>query len=123
MEKRSDIIGRKFNMSNEKFMGLKLEKSNDVKARYDENSELKEIHTIVDAVRCSECDKLHHKDGEDYLSLVGNVHIGSDGGIWGNGNWEKNGINVMYFCLKDRCMSNAVSKMEHSIIEEEEYYG
>ncbi|AID50560.1 hypothetical protein [Bacillus phage CP-51] len=70
---------------------------------------------VVDFITCSECGANHVADSEGYLELLGNLHVGGGGGLIGNGDWEKHGAPIGYYCVKDNCLSNRIRKDEEDI--------
>ena len=73
---------------------------------------------VVPAVRCNICSKLHRKDSESYFTLVGNIHVGSGGGLLGSGDWSK-GVLVSHFCLRDKCLQRYLDSTEIKMYEQE----
>ncbi|MCY8256407.1 hypothetical protein MOC12_20835 [Bacillus spizizenii] len=61
--------------------------------------ELEDVQKLA-YVKCGICKKTHQLHSEKYLTLVGNLLVGTGGGVFGHGDWEKHGIPVMHFCPK-----------------------
>jgi len=70
---------------------------------------------IIEAVKCTECGKLHRLDEETYLTFIGNLHVGSGGGLLGNGNWDGVGVPVSYWCVNKGCLSDFLLEKEQDI--------
>lgn len=72
---------------------------------------------VIEAVKCCECGTIHNIEKETYLTLVGNLHVGSHGGLLGNGNWNENGVPTSYWCVEKGCLSSFLLAKEHDIKE------
>ena len=70
---------------------------------------------MIETVSCCECGKRHRLDEETYLTLIGNLHVGSGGGLLGNGNWDGVGVPVSYWCVNRGCLSTFLLEKEHDI--------
>jgi hypothetical protein len=64
-----------------------------------------------EAVKCNNCGRIHEKDSDTYINFIGNVIVGSDGGVVGNSEWDKFGVPHHIFCRENRllCLSTFVS--------------
>jgi len=60
---------------------------------------------VIKAIKCDFCGVLHAYDSEEYLSFVGNVCVGENGGIIGN-NLDKDltVIRKSRYCRKRECL-------------------
>jgi len=59
----------------------------------------------IEAVECVVCKKLIRADSEHYLSILGNIHIGRNGGMIGN-NFDEDGRlqSATYVCRTSTCL-------------------
>ncbi|AGR46863.1 hypothetical protein JL_196 [Bacillus phage JL] len=69
---------------------------------------------LVEFVNCNECNCQHLVHEGSYLELVGNLHVGGEGGggLLGNGDWKNIGVPVYYFCINNQCLSDYIRKVE-----------
>jgi len=58
-----------------------------------------DIMPRVGAVQCDNCKSVHHIDGDTYISIHGNLHIGIDGGLIGNNIDDHKVVRVSIYCI------------------------
>lgn len=65
-----------------------------------------DVQVTVQMVECDNCGRQHDPDGDTYLSVHGNICIGSGGGVVGNNLDKETGqVNrISIFCLRRKCI-------------------
>ncbi|MFD9628632.1 hypothetical protein [Peribacillus muralis] len=69
---------------------------------------LKEQQNYEKRVKCTKCSKSHEEEGESYFTFIGNLHLGKNGGILGNGDWDLHGVPVSIYCPS--CLLSVIKK-------------
>lgn len=66
----------------------------------------------VNVVKCSVCGTMHLAEGDDYLVIYGNIHIGLDTAII-DGNIDEKGkvADSTIYCRKPACLRNLFEAM------------
>lgn len=75
--------------------------------------ELHQVTKTYVAVKCNFCGRLHEQDGEDYLTIHGNICVGMGGGVVGN-NLDEEGrvVKVTVVCRRDACVKDLVKTFQ-----------
>lgn len=70
-----------------------------------------EMNTLVNAVRCSYCGKLHDVNAVSFVAFHGNVTIGMYAGIIGNNLGENREVaRVEIYCRNKTCLKPYLDK-------------
>jgi hypothetical protein len=49
-------------------------------------------------VKCRTCQANHSLASDKFITIMGNVHVGTGGGVFGNADWKTFGVPVYHFC-------------------------
>lgn len=49
-------------------------------------------------IHCTKCDKPYKLSSQKFITIVGNVLVGTGGGVIGNGDWDRLSVPVTHFC-------------------------
>lgn len=61
------------------------------------------LDSIIQAVKCFKCSKLHEVDSENFFTIHGNICIGIKGGIIGN-NFDNTGKLLKFDAICKTCL-------------------
>ena len=79
---------------------------------------MKELFEKVESVKCVTCGDFHDINSDTFVSFVGNVMIGTNGGIVGNNLIEQQGNNMVVkvttYCRNARCLSDVIAAITNS---------
>lgn len=77
---------------------------------------MEKIINTIEAVKCYKCSKLYEIESHDYISIMGNILIGSGGGIIGD-NFDDNGKlrNTTVIC-RGNCLKELFEQLKSDSI-------
>lgn len=64
-------------------------------------------------IHCAKCGKSHKLSSQKFLTIVGNLIVGTGGGVIGNADWELFGVPVTHFCRE--CLITDIDELGYEL--------